>query len=165
MNLIKSSEKPYPKQVTTLHLPVGLPGAGKTTLARQLETQHRGLRLSPDEWMHPLFGAGETGNKRDVLEHELLWAVARRALELGVDVVLDYGLWSRQERDMYRARATELGVMVKFYLLDPPQDELWRRLEARNAQPNYPFKITREELELWNTWFQRPDEAELAYWT
>ncbi|WP_135228969.1 AAA family ATPase [Deinococcus fonticola] len=98
--------------MTVLHLCVGLPGAGKTTLARRLEAQSSALRLSTDDWMHLLFGAGESEDKRDVLEHELLWSIARRVLTLGTDVVLDYGLWSRQERDLYRARGAELGINV-----------------------------------------------------
>jgi predicted kinase len=32
----------------------GLPGAGKTTLAKSLESQPRTVRLSPDEWMDAL---------------------------------------------------------------------------------------------------------------
>jgi predicted kinase len=42
--------------MTTLLLTVGLPGAGKTTRARQLATEFNALRLTPDEWMIPLFG-------------------------------------------------------------------------------------------------------------
>lgn len=146
----------------TLHLLVGLPGAGKSTLARQLEQDLPALRLTPDEWMMPLFGAGESENKRAVLEHELLWGVAARALQLGLNVVLDFGFWSQAERDMYRARATALGVGVQVHLLDPPLDVLWQRLEQRNANlPPATFPVTRSELELWNGWFQRPDAAEL----
>ncbi|MFD1732342.1 hypothetical protein ACFSC4_16665 [Deinococcus malanensis] len=74
-----------------------------------METRHAALRLTPDEWMLPLFGAGEFQGKRAVLEHDLLWSVARRALVLGVSVVLDYGVWSREEREMYRLRACGLG--------------------------------------------------------
>jgi predicted kinase len=40
--------------VTTLFLTVGLPGAGKTTRARQLAKEHSALRLMPDEWTLPL---------------------------------------------------------------------------------------------------------------
>ena len=32
----------------------GLPGAGKTTLARKLERNLRAIRLSADEWMEEL---------------------------------------------------------------------------------------------------------------
>ncbi|MFJ3714174.1 MULTISPECIES: hypothetical protein [unclassified Streptomyces] len=31
-----------------------MPGAGKTTRARQLAKEHNALRLTPDEWMIPL---------------------------------------------------------------------------------------------------------------
>jgi predicted kinase len=44
---------------------VGLPGSGKTTVARKLEREHHALRLSLDEWMIPLFGQPETDGKRD----------------------------------------------------------------------------------------------------
>ena len=40
----------------TLYVMVGLPAAGKTTLARQIEIEHGALRFTPDEWMIPLFG-------------------------------------------------------------------------------------------------------------
>lgn len=33
----------------TLHLMVGLPGVGKTTLARTIEDQSGALRLTPDD--------------------------------------------------------------------------------------------------------------------
>jgi hypothetical protein len=42
--------------MATLHLMVGLPCAGKATLARQLEQEVAVLRLTPDEWPTYLFG-------------------------------------------------------------------------------------------------------------
>lgn len=140
---------------------MGLPGSGKTTLARRLEAKHRALRLTPDEWMHPLFGAGESEGKRWVLESELLWGVAARALSLGVSVVLDYGLWAREERDDFRARGEALGARVELVWLDLPREELWRRLEARNRNlPSHTFAVTRAELDGWWDLSQRPDPDE-----
>lgn len=42
-----------------LYLTVGLPGSGKTTLARRIveDEDEEILRLTPDEWMAPLFQA------------------------------------------------------------------------------------------------------------
>src|SRR5438128_250407 len=96
--------------VPVLFLLVGLPAAGKTTRAREIERDHRALRLSPDEWILSLFGQDwrdiNTSGKRDILEGRLIW-VALRALQAGASVVLDYGFWSRDERSalVWLARA------------------------------------------------------------
>lgn len=88
----------------TLYLMVGLPGAGKTTRARELERERRALRLTPDEWMLPLFGASDVDGARDVLEGRFVW-LAHRALATGTNVVLDFGPWGRDERSALRALA------------------------------------------------------------
>ncbi len=152
-----------PAAVGTVHLLTGLPGAGKTTLARQLEAQHAALRLTPDEWMNPLFGAGESGEKRWVLEADLLWGVAARALTLGVDVILDYGCWAREERDLFRARAAALGAAFELHVLQVPIEVLWERLDHRNRQrPPDTFAVTREELDEWVSWYEVPGPDELT---
>jgi hypothetical protein len=74
----------------TLYIMVGLPASGKTTLAKELELQHKALRLTKDDWMMPLLGWGEFEDKREVVEG-LLWSMGARALQLGLNVVLDYG--------------------------------------------------------------------------
>ena len=143
---------------------VGLPGSGKTTLAKELELQYDALRLTKDDWMMPLFGWGEYGDKREVLE-ALLWKMGARALQLGVNVVLDYGLWARVEREEYRARAEALGARVDFRFLDVPDEELLRRMEARNIRRDVnDVPITVEQLKEYLPRFQRPTAEELASW-
>ena len=44
-----------------VYLIVGLPGAGKTTRAKQLEVNAPALRLTPDEWQIVLFGDQAAG--------------------------------------------------------------------------------------------------------
>lgn len=96
--------------MTTLYLMVGLPGAGKTTRAVALAAEHRALRLTPDVWMIPLFGASDPDGKRDVLEGRLV-SVALQALQLGTSVVLDFGFWGRDERSSLRALAASAGCL------------------------------------------------------
>jgi predicted kinase len=147
----------------TMTLLIGLPESGKTTLAKQLEVERAALRLTPDEWMSPLFGAGEHQGRRWVLESELLWSVAARALQLGVKEILDYGCWSRDERKLFRKRAEQLGASTELIVLDLPLDILWQRLHARNeTAPANTFHITRAELTSWNELFERPTPDELA---
>lgn len=144
---------------------VGLPGAGKTTLARRLEVERAALRFTPDEWMEALLGVSEDNGRRWVLESQLFWGLAARALTLGVSVILDYGCWSETERDLFRERAHELGARAEIVVLDLPLDALWERLHARNAAlPAGTFAISREELVEFAAQFQVPSAAELARW-
>jgi hypothetical protein len=145
----------------TLILLCGLPGSGKTTLAKQLERERPALRLTPDEWMGPLFGTGHDEAKRAVVE-ALQWEIAARALRLGVDVVLDFGFWGRSERDDYRARAAALGARTEVRFLDLPRDELVRRLAVRNAAlPPDTFRVEIADLDLWSGLLEVPTPDEL----
>jgi predicted kinase len=151
--------------VAVMVLIVGLPGAGKTSWARRLEEERKAIRLTPDEWMDALFHINEDDGRRWVLESEMLWGVAARALELGVDVILDYGCWSEEERDLFRTRAQQLGASAEIVVLDLPLQVLWGRLEKRNADlPAATFRVRREELEEWSTKFERPAPEELQRW-
>jgi predicted kinase len=141
---------------------VGLPGAGKTTRARELEREHRALRLSPDEWMLPLFGAAEAGGARDVLEGRFVW-LARRALAAGTSVVLDFGLWGRDERSALRALAADAGAECAVVWL--PIDEATQRarvLDRYDRAPGDTFAMTDEDLVEQRRIFQPPGEDEFG---
>ena len=101
--------KPHPSGPATLFLIVGLPGAGKTTRAMELAAAHGALRLTPDPWMIALFDDSMADGRRFVLEGRLM-SGALQALRLGVGVVLDYGLWGRDERSALRWLATTAGA-------------------------------------------------------
>src|SRR6266576_1103308 len=91
--------------IATLHLMCGLPCAGKTTLAKQIEHERRALRLTPDEWITRLFGADLSVEALDAARdpvERMLWDLAARILSLGVDVILEFGFWSRSEREEFR---------------------------------------------------------------
>ena len=74
-----------------LILTCGLPGAGKTTLARQLAADRSAVRLTKDEWLWALGASPWDTPTNDKVEREL-WRIAREILSLGVSVVLDFGL-------------------------------------------------------------------------
>ena len=151
--------------MATLHLMVGLPCSGKTILAQKLERELPALRLNLDEWHIPLFGQDAEEPEHDArhrLIEALLWNIASRALELGTNVILDYGLWAREEREEYRMRAKQLGASSEVHYLGVPEDELLRRLKHRNSQPSQEsFLISEEAMKPWIAFFQKPTLDEL----
>ena len=127
------SGPPVRPSATTLFLMVGLPGAGKTTVAQELAISQRALRLTPDEWHLPLFGVSLTADgKRDILEGRLI-TVALRTLRLGISVVLDFGLWSRDERSALRWLADEAEVLCEVVYLPVELDVQLARIAHRQA--------------------------------
>lgn len=141
---------------------VGLPGAGKTTQAEELAAAHRALRLTPDEWMIPLFDGSQPDGKRDLLEG-LLIALALRALRLGTNVVLDFGLWSRDERWALRWLALSAGVACDVVYLPIDRGRQRARIAHRQATaPHTTFPMTDADLESWRSQFQAPDADEVA---
>ena len=152
--------------MATLILICGLPGAGKTTKAKQLELERPALRLTPDEWICPLYGAHPI---RDVIDaardpvERLMWLVAARTLTLNVNVILDFGFWSQSEREDFRGRAALLGAGSEVCFLDVPHQDLIRRLAVRNAAlPEDAFHVSEAELREWSKVFEPPSEAELT---
>ncbi len=151
--------------MATLHLICGLPCAGKTTLARQLEQRYAALRLTPDEWHTRLFGhdveAAEHTARHDLIE-SLLWDVAARVLTLGVNVILDFGFWSQDEREAYRTRAAALGASSDIHYVPVAHDVLFERLAKRNAElPEGVAWIPETKLMEWIGLSQPPTPDEL----
>jgi predicted kinase len=131
-------------------------------LAKRIERERPALRLTPDEWMGRILGTGYDEDKRAAIE-SLHWDIAQRALSLGVDVILESGFWSREERSQFRARAAELGAETRLIYLDVPREELLRRLALRNESlpPDSRFRVDLSLLDLWARMFQPPTPEEL----
>lgn len=114
------------------YLIVGLPGAGKTTRAKELETSESALRLTPDEWQIALFGELNPPDKRDLVEGRLV-QLGMRAAQLGINVVFDFGFWGKDERSSLRWIAAAVGARSEVVYLPIEPEEQRRRVTTRFA--------------------------------
>jgi predicted kinase len=139
----------------------GLAGAGKTTLAKQLEAEGA-VRMCPDEWLVAL-GFDIYDKPARVAVEGLQWELSRALVLRGLTVVDECGVWQREERDLRRMWAREHGVAVELRFLDAPVDVLAARVAERNRtlQDGEP-RIDPALVVFWHERIQRPGSEELA---
>jgi predicted kinase len=136
----------------------GLPGSGKTTWARTLESRLGAVCFAPDEWMDALSIDLYDESSRGKIE-ALQWQVGQKLLALGLIVIIEWGTWGRSERDTLRTGARALGAAVELHYLAAPENVLFERIQRRGMEGP---PITREALSRWCAGFQVPREEELA---
>jgi predicted kinase len=145
----------------TLFLTVGLPCTGKTTASRRIEFERNALRLTKDEWVKALYGDENPPAAQGVIEGRLI-QVGLRVLELGNNVVIDYGLWSRDERSALRQAAVDRGAMVELHYFELAPAEQRIRVDLRQAEaPHTTWPMSDEELAEWAAMIEVPTPGEL----
>jgi len=153
----------------TLILISGLPGSGKTTLAKRFEAERRAVRMCPDDWIEALLkdpdDTSEKGRLRDAVEN-LQWDLAKTYLSKGLTVILENGFWAEEERTQYAMEALALGARIELYAMDSSDlDELWRRIELRNQTlTTSTWVMNREDHEPHWFGYQPPTPEEIAFY-
>lgn len=111
--------------------------------------------------MKALYGLENPPSASDVIEGRLI-GIGLRALELGINVVIDYGLWGRDERSALRASAADLGAAVEIQYFELKPAEQRQRLDRRHAEePHTTWHMSDEELATWAAIISVPTAGEL----
>ncbi len=150
-----------------VYLLTGLTGSGKTTYAKTLAAQGV-IRLSVDEEVHRRhgrYGVDYPEHRYFDLERPVLAEASDRLGQLvraGHDVVFDYGLWRRAERDAHKELVEDAGGRWRLLYFPVDRAELLRRLAARNLREDPDaLTVTPEALDDFSQRFEQPhDEGE-----
>lgn len=149
------------KHRPTLTLFCGLPGSGKTRIAKQLEAKTGAIRICTDDWLTDIGADLFDETLRESLQQRL-YKLAQELLQKELDVILEDGLWSKQERNEKLAIGKILNAKVVIHVFTLSPGEQWRRVEHRNQNLRYGHvPITREQLNTYFPMFQKPTKKEL----
>jgi predicted kinase len=135
----------------------GLPGSGKTTLAKTLELQENAFRFCADEWIEELSLNLWDEKLRSKIE-KLQWKFAETLLANGQSVIIEWGTWSKLERDTLREKAKLLGASTKLIYLSATAEILFERIQKRNREVP---PVTIQDIHKWISHFEEPTLEEL----
>jgi hypothetical protein len=131
-------------RIGTVYMVHGFLGAGKTTLATLIADGVNAVLISADEWYMTLFGAAiQIGIDlaSEARMRNLLWRHWPQVAAAGADIVLDFGFWTREERDRVRATCAQLGAEVVLFEVVTGEATALARCLARNKAPDGHFII------------------------
>jgi predicted kinase len=140
----------------------GLAGSGKTTLATSVADSMPARRMCPDDWMMASgIDLWDESARARIEEFQL--TLSLDLLRGGQNVVIEWGVWTRAERDALRDAARSVGAAVELRYVSADIDELWRRIVARDLEGRWGSRsIQRHELDGWAKIYQPPTAEEIA---
>lgn len=141
--------------------------SGKSTYAEKLKLENKAVILSVDELTLALF-ENQAGEKLDFYVEKLKEYFFKKSLDIveaGADVILDWGFWTKKERDYAREFYDSRNISYQFYYMNVGIAEWKKRILKRNQE------IKREQLEAYpidkgllskvEKMFEEPDRKEL----
>lgn len=144
--------------------------SGKTTYAKYLRAENKAVLLSVDEIMLALFGQ-YVGDKHDEYTEKIQDYFFEKSVEFiqsEIDVILDWGFWSKLRRSEAKKFYTLRDIECEFYYIDI-SDETWKeRIIHRNKLvsegENEAYIIDDHLIEKFESVFEPPSKDEIDVW-
>ncbi len=109
--------------------------SGKSTYAEELRKRLGAVVLSVDEITLALFGQ-DVGDMHDTYVERTKNYLFEKSVQIaagGIDVILDWGYWTKEERRYAHEFYSSRGIKCSLHYIDVPDDEWHRRIKKRNG--------------------------------
>ena len=142
----------------------GMICCGKSTYAKELQAEQNAVILSIDDITLTLFpeGSGDMHDTYALRAEQYLLNLSTQVLLAGVDVILDWGLWTRAIRNRVRQfYASHEGIKTELHYLRINPEEWERRIEKRNASDEAAYYVDEGLLSKVKALFEEPSAEEV----
>ena len=154
-----------------IHLIVGNTGSGKSTYSLELKRKTQSVIFSIDKWNKTLFLPDKEPNdglewflERIERAETMIMELVQQLENSKTDSILDLGLSKFEHREKFRKFAKLNGYELKLHFLDISKETRLKRVMKRNAEKGetFEFEVSIEDFEFMESWFEQPDENEIA---
>ena len=144
--------------------------SGKSTYAKGLCRENHTVLLSVDEITLALFGqyCGDMHDTYVERTQNYLFDKSLELIEAGINVILDWGFWMKDERDYAKGFYNTRNIAYEFHYIDIG-DETWKdRLKKRNsaviAKETSAYFVDDNIAAKFGALFELPDKDEIDVW-
>lgn len=144
--------------------------SGKSTQAKKIRSRCQAVILSVDEIIRALFGQ-DVGKVLDDYVDKTKKYLYQKSLELidsDIDVILDWGFWTREEREYARCFYSSRNIECEMQYLDIDSDEWRMRVQKRNQsvqeQKSSAYYVSEGLVDKFENVFQKPERDEVDVW-
>ena len=144
--------------------------SGKSTYSQKLRKDKKAVILSVDDITLTLLGQNG-GDTLDVYVEKLEQYFFQKSVEIvetGINVVLDWGFWTKSERDFAKQFYGSRGIEYEFHYISINDEEWYRRLDKRNKdvqeKKSDAYYVDEGLAQKFKSIFEIPGKEEIDVW-
>ncbi|MBQ9858237.1 MAG: AAA family ATPase [Oscillospiraceae bacterium] len=144
--------------------------SGKTHYCKMLMSSSTAVLLSCDELLTSI-ASKDLGEDHDNLLSHIKTYLLKKACDVvsaGADVILDWGFWSRTERNTVSNYFSEKQISFEWHYVDIAYDEWIQNIKTRNLEVTSglvsAYYIDSGLLSKHNSLFEKPSTQEIDIW-
>ena len=144
--------------------------SGKSTYSQKLRKSQKAVILSVDDITLTLLGQNG-GDTLDIYVEKLEQYFSQKSVEIietGINVILDWGFWTKAERDFAKEFYNSHGIEYEFHYISINDEEWYRRLDKRNndvlEKKSDAYYVDEGLAEKFKSIFEIPTKNEIDFW-
>lgn len=144
--------------------------SGKSTYSQQLRKDKKAVILSVDDITLTLLGQNG-GDTLDVYVEKLEQYFFQKSVEIvetGINVILDWGFWTKSERDFAKEFYGSRGIEYEFHYISISDEEWYSRLDKRNndvlEKKSDAYYVDEGLVQKFKSIFEIPGKEEIDVW-